>query len=80
MSLSEIVNQVIKNGNLKPLSEWYDNFDENGKRTLEEATVYYLNLYSKLSLIEIMSVIPKSLYEILDARRQTTNKEDERLK
>lgn len=50
-----------------------------GKRTLEEAIVEYLNVYSK-ALIELMSVIPKSLYEILDVRRQTTNKEDERLK
>lgn len=50
-----------------------------GKRTLEEEIVQYLNVYSK-ALIELMSIIPKSLYKILDARRQTTSKEDENLK
>lgn len=79
MSLNEIVNEVVKNGNLKPLSELYGKFDESGKISLEEATIEYLNVYSK-ALIELMTVIPKSLYEILDARRQTTNKEDEGLK
>lgn len=47
MSINEIVNQVVKNGNLKPLSEWYDNFGENGKRTLKEAIVEYLNVCRK---------------------------------
>lgn len=47
MSLDEIVNEVVKNGNLKTIAEWYDNFDENGKRTLEEAIVKYLNVYSR---------------------------------
>lgn len=68
MSLNEIDNEVVKNGDLKPLSEWCDNFDESSKRTLEEATVEYLNVYSK-ALIELMTIIPKSLYDILDARR-----------
>lgn len=60
MSLDQIVNEVIKNGNLRPLSEWYDNFDESGKGTLEESTIEYMNVYSK-ALNELMSVIPKSL-------------------
>lgn len=78
IALEQTVNKVVKNGNLKSLSEWYDNYDESGKRTLEEVTVEYLNVYSK-TLIELMSIIPKSLYDILDAKRQTTSKEDERL-
>lgn len=65
------MNEVVKNGNLKSLLEWYENFDENGKRKLEEATVEYLNVYRK-SLIELMSKIAKSLYKVLDMRRETT--------
>lgn len=57
MTLEQIVNEVIKNGNLKPLSECYDNFDDFDKRTLEEAIVEYLNVYSK-ALIKLMSIIP----------------------
>lgn len=55
MSLSEIVNEAMKNGNLKPLTKWYDNFDESGKITLEEATIEYLNVYSK-ALIELVTI------------------------
>lgn len=61
------------------MSEWYDNFDDNGKRPLEKAIVKYLNVYNKV-LIEIMSEIQKSLYDIFEMRRQTANKEYERLR
>lgn len=47
ISLNEIVNEVVKNGDLKPLLEWYENFDESIKITLEEATVEYLNVNNK---------------------------------
>lgn len=59
MTLEKIVNGVVKNDNLIPLSEWYDNFDDSGKRTLEEVVVDYLNVYSK-ELIELILVIPKA--------------------
>ncbi|XP_059068433.1 uncharacterized protein LOC131858953 [Cryptomeria japonica] len=39
---TKIVNEVVKNGSLKPLSKWYENFDVSGKITLEEAT-YEIN-------------------------------------
>lgn len=38
-----------------------------------------MDVYSK-ALIELSSMIPKSLYDILDARRHTTSLEDERIK
>lgn len=79
MSLDQSVDEIVKNGNLKPMSKWYENFDENGKRILEEATIKYLHDYS-IALIQIMSKIPKSLYNILEMRRQTNNKEDKRLR
>lgn len=37
MSLNEIVNEVIKNVNLKPLLDWYDNFDENGEKDIRRS-------------------------------------------
>lgn len=64
---------------MKPLSKWYDNFDENGKRKQEEVTVEYMNVYSK-ALVELFIVIPKSVYEILDTRRLMACKEEDRLK
>lgn len=66
ITLDQIVNAIVKDGNFKPLSKWYENFDEFRKRTLVEATVVYLNVYSK-SQIELITVILKSLYDILDA-------------
>lgn len=30
--LNETINKVVKNGNLKPLTKWYDDFDANVKR------------------------------------------------
>lgn len=34
MSLNEIMNEIVKNGNLKPPFEWYDKFDENRKKDI----------------------------------------------
>lgn len=79
ISLDQTVKLVVKNGNLKPLYEWYEKFDENGKMTLEEATIEYMNVYSK-SLIELMSLIPKRLYNILDIRRQKTKADEEKIR
>lgn len=75
ITLSQIVDPVAKEGNLKYLLEWY----ENDKRTLEEVVVEYMNVYSK-ALIELSSMILKGLYEILDARRHMASLEDERIK
>lgn len=55
-------------GNLKPLYEFYDKFDDIGKIILEEAIVKYLNTFNK-ALVEIMSEISKGLYNILEMRR-----------
>lgn len=79
MSLDEILDEVVKHGNLKPMFEWYDNFDDNGKMSLEEATIKYLNVQSR-ALVEIMSDIPKSLSDSLEMRRKIANEEDERLR
>lgn len=38
-----------------------------------------MDVYSK-TLIEFASLIPKSLYDILDARRLTASQEDEKIK
>lgn len=79
IKLNQIVDIVVKEGNLKHISDWYENCDENRKRALEEAIVEYMNVYSK-ALIELSSMISKGLYEILDARRHMTHIENEIMK
>lgn len=69
----------MKDENLKNVSIYYENFEEKNQRAVEEAIVEYMDKFSKV-LIELSSMIPKSLYDILDARRHTTSIEDERIK
>lgn len=61
ISLSEIVDSVVKEGNLKHVSKCYENYDENDQRAIE-AIVKYMNVYSK-ALIELSSMILKGLYQ-----------------
>lgn len=61
ITLEKIMNVVVKGRNLKLLSDWYDNYNKNGKRSLGKVVVEYMNVYSK-SLIELKSIITKSLY------------------
>lgn len=79
LTLSELINQIVKEGNLKNVLVYYENCDESEQRSIEEAIIEYLNTYSKV-LLEISSIILKDLYDILDARRHATSLEDERLK
>lgn len=62
--VKEVEKAMFKDKNIKPLLEWYGIFDQIGQRTLEEATIKYLNIFNK-TLIEIMFDIPKILYEVL---------------
>lgn len=79
INLKKVKEEITEQGNLKLLSQFYDRLDEKGKRSLEEATIVYLNKYSK-ELIEIVSEILKSLYDILDMRKKTTRIEEERIR
>lgn len=79
MTIKEVEKVVIVQGNLKSLFEFYDKFDEVGQRTLEEATMIYLNKFNK-TLIEIMSKIPKIIYDVLECRRDSAKIEEERLR
>lgn len=53
--------------------------DDKGKTSLEEATIIYLNKYN-MSLIEIVLEVPKSLYDLLEIRKDTTRLEKERIR
>lgn len=79
MSVNDVEKDIIVQGNLKPLFELYDKFDDVGKRILEVSTVKYLNTFNR-SLVEIMSEIRKSLYNLLEMRRVNAKVEEERLK
>lgn len=61
------------------LHHFYDKFNDARKITLEEAIVKYLKIFNR-ALVEIMSEIPKSLYDILEMRRNIAKAEDDRLK
>lgn len=79
LTLSKLIKEIVKEGNLKNFLVYYDNCDESEQRSFEEAIIEYLNTYSKV-LLEISSIILKELYDILDVRRHATSVEDERLK
>lgn len=79
MSVDNVEKSLTVQGNLKTLLEFYEKFDHVGKRTLEESTVKYLNIFDT-ALVEIMFEIPRSLYDILEMRRSSAKEEDERLK
>lgn len=79
MTLKEIIDEILKDGNLKNVPVYYENFDNKDQRAIEESIVQYMDVYSK-ALIELSCMIPKKLYGILDARRHTTSLEDKRIK
>lgn len=79
ITLKQVKEAITQQGNLKLISQFYDRLDEKGKSSLEEATIIYLNKFSK-ALIEIASEVPKSLYDILDLRKETTRIEEERIR
>lgn len=79
MSVDEVVNAIVKDGNLKPLYELYETFDESGQRILEEATIKHMNIFNKV-LVEIMFGLPKNLYDILELRRLSARIEEENLR
>lgn len=79
LTLKEVIDEILKEENLKNVPIYYENFDDKYQRAIEEVVVEYMDVYSK-TLIELTSMIPKSLYDILDARRHTTSLEDERIK
>lgn len=77
--LKELTDEILKDGNLKNIPTYYENVDDKGQRAIEKAIIEYMDVYSN-TLIELAYMIPKSLYDILDVRRHTTNLEDERIK
>lgn len=79
ITLKKVKEAIIEQGNLKLLSQFYNCLDEKGKMSLEEATIIYLNKYSR-ALIEIVSEVPKILYDILDLRKETTRVEEKRIR
>lgn len=79
MTLKEIIDELLKDGNLKNVPVYYENCDDSDQMAIEEAIIQYMNDYSK-TLIELSSMILKELYDILDVKRHTTSLENERIK
>jgi len=57
LSIDDIIKAVTVDGNLQPVTEFYDEYSDTNKNILEDATVRYLNIYNK-AFIEIISLIP----------------------
>lgn len=79
LSSQELINEIIKDGNLKNIFAYYDNLDDNDKRQIEEAIVLHLDVFSK-ALIELEHYLPKYLYSLLDARRKSASQMDKEMK
>lgn len=79
MSVDEVERSVVKDGNLNPIFDWYDTFDESGKKILEEATIKHMNVFNKV-LVEIMFGFPPSLYNSLESRRLSALSEEKNLR
>lgn len=79
MFIEEVEKELIKDGNLRPLYEWYDTFDSANQIVLEEASIKYLNNFN-MTLIEIMFVLSKGLYEVLEMRKVSARTEEEQMR
>lgn len=73
--VDDIIKLVTVDGNLRPMTEFFDDYGDADKRVLEEATIKYLNIYNK-ALIEITFEIPKSLADILELRKENAKSKD----
>lgn len=71
MIVRKVKEAIVKEVNLKPIYKYYELLDDSKKRTLVEEIIKYLNKYNR-ALIEIMSEILQSFYDILDLRKETT--------
>ncbi|XP_057855729.2 uncharacterized protein LOC131065282 [Cryptomeria japonica] len=79
MTIRKVKETIVKEGNLKPISKYYELLDDVGKRSIKKTTIEYLNKYNR-PLIEIMSEIRWSLYDIMDMRKETARIEEERIR
>lgn len=79
LTTDQLIDEITVDGNLKHIGVYYENLVEVDQRKVEEAVVLHLHNFSK-SLIELERSIPKDLYNIIDARRLTVSKIDEKMK
>lgn len=68
LSIDQLIDEVIMDGNLKNIGMYYENLNEVDWRKVEEVVVLYLHNFSK-TLIELEKRIPKDLYNLIYARR-----------
>lgn len=79
MSIDQLIDKIIVDGNLKNLGAYYERLDEVDHRKVEEAAVLYLHNFSK-TLIELEKSTPKDIYNIIDSRRPTASRTDKEMK
>lgn len=79
LSIQELIDEIVKNGNFKNISIYYENMDYKDQRQIEEAPIFYMNLFSK-ELIELEKYLPNDLYSLTDARRKSASQMDREIK
>lgn len=47
LSTQELIDEIIKDGNLKSISIYYENMDDKDKRKIKEVVVLYIDVFSK---------------------------------
>lgn len=71
LSIQELIDEIIKDGNLKNISVYYVNMDYNDQRKIE-VVILYMDVFSK-ALIELEKYLPIELYRLIDARRKSAS-------
>ncbi|XP_059070961.1 uncharacterized protein LOC131862125 [Cryptomeria japonica] len=68
MNTQDFIEHIVNDGNLDNICSFFDNFDEEDKKQVEEAILLYLDSFSR-ALIELEKVFPKELYDKLEVRK-----------
>lgn len=79
LSTQELIDEIIKDGNLKNILVYYVNMDHKYQRKIEEAVILYMDVFSK-ALIELEKYFPKDLYSLIDARKKSASQMDREIK
>lgn len=79
LSIQELIDEIIKDGNLNNMFVYYENMDVKNQRQIEEAAILYIDVFSK-ALIELEKYLPKDLYSLIDARRKSASQMDREIK
>lgn len=79
LSLKELINEIIQDGNPSNISKCYHTFKDSDKGTIEESIILHLDIYKKV-LIQVVDDLPNDLYLRLEEKRMSIMELDKKLK